>query len=134
MRTPAALQNRRRLWAWRVGIGLGLALALGYAPYQLYRRSDWAHYFRLRAELAKLEQGNQKLAEENQRLRTELDSFGSGERDGTLPLSVIERIARDELGLVRPQEVVFQLDAQPRAALGSTVDPATSPSPRGGAR
>ena len=95
---------------WRLGFGLALSVVLGYAPYQLYRRSDWAHYFRLRHELAQIAQTNQKLAEENQRLRSELDSFGPSDRDGAMPLVVIERIARDELGLVRPSEVVFQLE------------------------
>ncbi len=112
MRTPVPSKHRRRHpWAWRLGLGLLLAVALGWAPYQLYRRSDWAHYFKLRAELAALTAGNQKLAEGNQRLRTELESFGATDRDGAMPPSVIERIARDELGLVRPGEVVFQLEA-----------------------
>ena len=108
MRDPS---NRRRLWARRLLVACAVALGLGWLPYQLYRRSDWAHYFRLRDELAALEQQNRKLAEENTRLRHELDSFGSSLGDGSLPLSVVERIARDELGLVRPGEVVFQLDA-----------------------
>lgn len=111
----------RRLWLVRIGLGLVISGVLGWAPYQLYRRSDWAHYFKLRSELASLEQNNQKLAEENQRLRSELDSFGAGDREGTMPLSVIERIARDELGLVRPQEVVFQLDAETPAPAPAEV-------------
>ena len=112
MRTPFSSKQRSRLWAYRVGLGLVFAMILGWAPYQLYRRSDWAHYFKLRAELAARHAGNQKLAEENQRLRTELESFGATDRDGAMPISVIERIARDELGLVRPGEVVFQLEAE----------------------
>jgi cell division protein FtsB len=105
----------RSLWLRRVGVSLCLAVALGYLPYRVYRQSGLHRYMDLRAELAALTARNAKLREEARRLRAELDSFGPAQWAGThhapgpLPLSAVERAARDELGLVRPGEVVFQV-------------------------
>ncbi len=108
----------RVLWLRRVGFSLSLALALGYLPYRIYRKSGLSRYMELRAELAQLKRHNEQLRAEALRLRAELESFGptssSGRRGGNeastaLPLSAVERAARDELGLVRPGELVFQI-------------------------
>jgi len=101
----------RALWLRRVGFSLCLAAALGYLPYRIYRKSGLHRYVELAAELHALKDKNAQLRVEARRLRAELDAFGrSGETKGAeLPLSVVERAARDELGLVRPGEVVFQV-------------------------
>jgi cell division protein FtsB len=112
----------RSPWLRRVGFSLCLAVALGYLPYRIYRNSGLHRYVLLRAELAQLTARNAKLRDEARRLRSELDAFGPAQWAGTrhapgpLPLSAVERAARDELGLVRPGEVVFQiLPASPEA-------------------
>jgi cell division protein FtsB len=104
----------RAVWLRRVGFSLSLALALGYLPYRIYRKSGLSRYMELRAELAQLKLRNDRLRTEALRLRAELEAFGPPEADrprSTLPLSlaIVERAARDELGLVRPGELVFQI-------------------------
>ena len=48
-----------------------------------------------------------KLHEQNQRLRGELEALSDD--NGELSRTAVERAARDELGLVRPGEVVYQV-------------------------
>jgi cell division protein FtsB len=111
----------RRVWLRRVGFSLCLAAALGYLPYRIYRNSGLHRYVELNAELKQLKAHNAQLRDEARRLRAELDAFGRGgeARGDKLPLSVVERAARDELGLVRPGELVFQVVPQ----VGPKVQP-----------
>ena len=107
----------RALWFSRVGFSLCLALALGYLPYRVYRTSGLRRYVELGAELQQLVAGNERIRAEGRRLRAELETFGNADfaseprparERHALPLAVVERAARDELGLVRPGEIVFQ--------------------------
>jgi cell division protein FtsB len=111
----------RALWLRRVGFSLSLALALGYFPYRIYRNSGLYRYVELRAELQELEASNDRLRVDARRLRAELETFGPADltsdprasRDKRqLPASVVERAARDELGLVKPGEIVFQFTGE----------------------
>ncbi len=97
-----------RVWLRRLGIAALLALALGYVPYHLYGSSGLARYMRLKRERDALHEGNLKIHEANQRRRAELEAL-SGD-DGTLSRAAVERAARDELGLVKPGEVVYQVN------------------------
>src|SRR5687767_9767872 len=103
----------RALWLRRVGISLLLALALGYLPYRVYRKSGLSRYMSLRAELILIGERNDRLRREARRLRAELEALGAIDpaltREHALPLGVVERAARDELGLVRPGELVYQI-------------------------
>jgi len=107
----------RGVWLRRVGFSLCLALALGYLPYRVYRKSGLHRYLERRDELARIIERNRQLRREAVRLRAELEAFADGQHGGAragdaLPLAVVERVARDELGLVRPGEVVFQLNPE----------------------
>jgi cell division protein FtsB len=62
----------------------------------------------LRAEIAKLNEENRKLAEDVQALKSDP--------------RIIERIAREEMGLARPGELIFKLPPKPRK-------PAADPAP-----
>jgi cell division protein FtsB len=101
------------VWFRRLGIAALLAVALGYVPYHLYGSSGLARYMRLKSERDALHEANLKLHVENQRLRGELDALSDDE--GNLSRSAVERAARDELGLVKPGEVVYQV-AEPSQA------------------
>ena len=110
------------LWLRRVGFALSLAFALGYLPYRVYRKSGLRRYLDLRAELAELAARDRRLHRETLRLRAELEAaapppaFSGGSRRADplpLPLAAVERAARDELGLVRPGELVFQIVPEP---------------------
>ena len=104
----------RALWLRRVGFSLALALGLGYLPYRIYQKSGLHRYVELRDELVQLTGRNDELRKRARRMRAELETLSPpeasnrGERP-VLPLAVVERAARDELGLVRPGELVFQI-------------------------
>ena len=97
----------RGLWLRRLGIAALLAVALGYVPYHLYASSGLARYLRLKHERDALHASNLKLLEQSQRLRGELDAIL--DEDGSVSKAALERAARDELGLVKPGELVFQV-------------------------
>jgi cell division protein FtsB len=80
-----------------------LALGVGYLPYHLYLRSGLAHFVALRGELSQLVARNQKLRAGIVELRLQLDRFQEDSE-------AIERVARDELGMVRPSEVIFKVE------------------------
>jgi cell division protein FtsB len=100
------------VWVRRLGISALLAVALGYVPYHLYGSSGLARYMRLKQERNALHEANLKLHVENQRLRGELEALSDDA--GDLSRAAVERAARDELGLVKPGEVVYQV-AEPSA-------------------
>ncbi len=95
------------VWIRRLGIAALLAVALGWVPYHLYGSSGLARYVRLKRERDALHEANLKMYGENQRLRAELDALSDD--DGNLSRAAVERAARDELGLVKPGEVVYQV-------------------------
>jgi cell division protein FtsB len=99
----------RLVWLRRTGIAVAVAVALGYVPYHLYGSTGLARYLKLRAERDALHEANLRTRLANLRLMRELD--GLVDPQTAQPSSAaIERAARDELGLVRPGEIVFQLE------------------------
>jgi cell division protein FtsB len=70
----------------------------------LSAEGGFRRYARLRRDLHSLEDRNTRLAAENQRLKLEV------QRVRTEP-AALERAARENLGLVRPGEIVFNLEA-----------------------
>jgi cell division protein FtsB len=99
------------VWVRRLGIAALLAVALGYVPYHLYGSSGLARYVRLKSERDALHEANLKLHKQNQRLRGELEALSDDE--GNLSRAAVERAARDELGLVKSGEVVYQVNTPP---------------------
>jgi cell division protein FtsB len=108
------------VWVRRLGIAALLAVALGYVPYHLYGSSGLARLLRLKGERDALHEGNCKLHVENQRLRGELEALSDDDPSSTqvrdsesdarnLSRTAVERAARDELGLVKSGEVVYQV-------------------------
>ena len=102
----------RSIWIRRLGFAVALAVALGYVPYHLYASSGLARYLKLRGERDALHRANLELYDENRRLRAELEAVTGGDPDATDSLSpaAVERAARDELGLVKPGEIVFKVE------------------------
>ena len=97
----------RRPWLRRLTLATVLAAALGWLPYQLYGRSGLAHLVKLRGEVSSLRVKNVALRAKNRQLRAELGLYDDDD------LGAVERIARDELGLVKPGEIVFKLEQTP---------------------
>jgi cell division protein FtsB len=109
------------------------AVALGYVPYHLYGSSGLARYVKLRRERDALHAANLERYRTNQRLRAELDELSDDDPEGdalrdsssathSLSRAAVERAARDELGLVKPGEIVYKVADVPTAALSPTSE------------
>lgn len=113
------------VWLRRLGMAALFAVALGYLPYHLYGSSGLARYVKLRRERDALHAANLKQYRENQRLRAELEELSDDDAaDDSAPAgaaslsrAAVERAARDELGLVKPGEIVYKVADVPAPAL-----------------
>lgn len=103
-RGEGELLPRRSRWLWprRLFLAALLSLSIAYLPYRLYMQSGLQRFLSLQGELSALQRQNQQLRQENRRLYGELERLRSD--DGA-----VERVAREELGLVRPGELVFRV-------------------------
>ncbi|HEX3905251.1 MAG TPA: septum formation initiator family protein [Polyangia bacterium] len=79
-----------------------MASVLAYLPYHLYARSGLAKTVTLGRDLATLRARNGELAAENERLSREAEALRGDP-------AAIERVARADLGWVRPGEIVVDL-------------------------
>jgi cell division protein FtsB len=95
-----------RTWILRGLAALVLAATFGYGPYYLYAHSGFARYLQLRRDLGAMEARNTRLRAENERLLREAEALRSNSR-------AVERVARADMGWVRPGEVVFDLGRSP---------------------
>ena len=138
------MRRGTRKWAGQVGAALLVTLVLGYVPYHVYARSGLARTLQLRRELGLLHARNVDLRFENERLAREAEALRSDPE-------AIERVARAELGWVRPGEVIVDLSrasgmapsaiataanatTQTGSASGSTTAPGNTPRVRGAGR
>jgi cell division protein FtsB len=93
-------------WILRCVAALLLAGTFGYGPYYLYARSGFGRYLQLRRDLAATEAKNARLRMEVDRLSREAEALRSDRR-------AIERVARADLGWVRPGEIIFDMGKAP---------------------
>jgi cell division protein FtsB len=93
-------------WILRCLAALLLAATFGYGPYYLYAQSGFARYLQLRRDLAATQVKNARLGVEVDRLVREADALRSDWR-------AVERVARADLGWVRPGEVIYELGKRP---------------------
>ena len=103
------MSRRRRIgqtWILRCLAALLLAATFGYGPYYLYARSGFARYLQLRRDLVATQVKNARLHLEVDRLSREAEALRSDRR-------AVERVARADLGWVRPGEVIFDLGKSP---------------------
>ena len=91
-------------WLRRLLLSCGLATLFGWVPYQVYGHTGLSRMVHLRLELSSLRHENEGLRVENARLRAEVQLYDED------ALTAIERVARDELGLVKPGELVFKVE------------------------
>jgi cell division protein FtsB len=96
------MRRHTKTWLGRLGAAVVVTSVLGYVPYHVYSRSGLARTLQLRDELAALRGRNAELRAENERLVREAAAL----RDD---LGAVERVARAELGWVRPGEIVVDL-------------------------
>lgn len=90
-------------WLFRFLLAAAIAIGIGYLPYGAYGPTGVARGLRLEGDLKHLEASNQKLQLDNRLLRDQIKGL-QGDRD------TIERVARDELGLIRAEDMVYQFE------------------------
>lgn len=113
------MRRETKTWVGRIVAAASVTFALGYIPYHVYARSGLARTLLLRRDLQALHAHNAELRAENERLTREADGLRSD-------LGAIERVARAELGWVRPGEIVVDL-SRPGGAKPPGVFPAPHP-------
>jgi cell division protein FtsB len=86
--------------AWPVSLAL-LVLTIVTVPLLLVSPQAIPRYRALRDELGRVDEKNARLEREIKELQTEIQQLRDDPR-------ALERLARDELGMVRDGEVVFQ--------------------------
>jgi len=112
-------------WATRVVAASVIVGALAYIPYRVARSDGYTRYKTLKHQLAELEADNLRVRRENHDLRREIRQL----RDD---LGTVAAVARDELGMVAPDEIVVQLAPVPaRGAVetGEAPAPPLEPDP-----
>ncbi len=95
-----------KTWLLRSVGALLLAVTFGYLPYHLYARSGFARYLVRQRELVTLRAQNARLRIDNQRLARDAEALRGD-------LRAVERVARADLGWVKPGEIVFDLGPGP---------------------
>ncbi len=78
-----------------------MVMAIMTVPTLVLDEQGLPRYRLLHSELQGLRESNEELIQEIAALKTAVDSLRSD-------TNYVERIARDELGMVRPEEFVFQ--------------------------
>ena len=90
------MRRETKTWLGRLVAALAVTVLLGYIPYHVYARSGLARTIALRRDLATLRAHNREVRAENERLAREAEALRGD-------LGAIERVARAELGWVRPR-------------------------------
>jgi cell division protein FtsB len=97
------MPKRVSIWMWRLVAAGVTAAALAYIPYRVYGSEGYVHYRQLATQVHELEQGNASIAAQNAHLEQEIQRV----RDD---LAAIAGVARDELGMVGPGEIVIKIE------------------------
>ncbi len=91
--------DRRRQVVWGA-VAVALVLVVG----SLAGEGGFRRYSRLQQDVRGLEERNARVAAENVKLQREIKQLRASP-------AAVERVAREQLGLVRPGEIVFTLEA-----------------------
>ena len=96
----------------RFGLGLGImclfVIVVILVPIEVFGPDGLPRMQSLQSELDTIEQESDVLREENSRLRKQI-------KDLREDPAAIERIARDELGMAGPDEIIFQFEPETAA-------------------
>lgn len=82
---------------------LATAVALALAVASAADSRGLRRFYKLEEEIASYEEKNRELAAKNTSLRLEIEALSGDDK-------ALERAAREDLGLVRPDEVVFHFE------------------------
>ena len=103
---------------WKIAFILAMALAMGFIGYTLVGPGGGGNQARMQTELDQILKENQELRDENRSLTLQVDAL-KHRRD------YLEKVSRDELGLVKQGEVVIHLKETRND--GSEKDPLNRP-------
>ncbi len=92
-------------WIARITLAVGVAAALAYVPYRVLDRDGARRLSKMELEIAKLTERREKFRGENRELRL----LNRGLRQDP---NMILDMARTELGLVFPSEIVVRVTEQ----------------------
>ena len=81
-------------------LGMGFIVLFAYLVFQINEQATSETFVRLTANLEEVRAGNAVIAKKNDLLKTKIEALRHDPR-------AIERKVRDELGLVRPDEIVI---------------------------
>ncbi len=87
---------------------IGALALMGIFAFSLFGKTGLINFYRVEKKSHKLELRLAELKAENQRLREQIEKLQTDPE-------YLEKVAREELGMVKPDELVFQLTepAQP---------------------
>ena len=94
--------SKFQIWTFRLFVAFCLAICLGYLPYQAYGINGIARAMHLESDLNQLVNRNEIFHQENQQLRQRIKQLKNDRK-------AIEHVARDELGLVKHTDIVYQI-------------------------
>lgn len=115
MRMPMTWELlRRHPWVIRIGLAFALAVALGYGPHGIAGGAE-ARIETLRPQIAQTRDSIASLESENAKLRKRVRALKEDPR-------AIEEIARRDLGLVRPGELVIELGREHSKTVSAEVE------------
>ncbi len=118
------MRRETKTWAGRLVAAAVVAFVLAYLPYFLYTRSGLGRTLLLARDLKTLRARNQELAAENDRLAREAEALRSDP-------NAMERVARSDLGWVKPGEIVVDLTDALQADVPAATPPGKTPRSRG---
>lgn len=95
------------MWGLRLGLALALASAIAYLPYHLIGGTTGVELERVEHEVARVRAEIAARRVDNAELRRDIEAL---RRDP----GAIEDIARRELGMVRPGEVILRFEGAAR--------------------
>jgi len=98
MGRPVSRLARAALWMLPFGL---LILAIVSVPLSILDEQGLPRYRALRGELAEVERVNDRLRRDVEQLHRDVNGLRQDPE-------AIERIARDELGMIREDEILFQ--------------------------
>ncbi len=90
--------DNRRKWLWA-----SVTIAFVLAAWSASAEGGFRRYLSLSQQVETLKAKNRQTTEDNAKLRKEVDALRSDPR-------AIERAAREELGFIRPGEIVIHLE------------------------
>ncbi len=104
----------------RVGYWVALSLILGFTCYSMVDLGGQSKRARMRGELSRILKENQLLDRQNQQLSLEIDALKNR-------WDYLEKVAREDLGLVRQGELILQIAPQQP----SSIQPPAAEEPAG---